>query len=595
MAKNNSDSFWEKLKSRNVIRAAIAYSITAWLLMQIADIILPTFGAPVWVLKVIIFMLLIGLPIALIMAWFFEMTPDGLKRSTIVSKQESVHGGKIIRNIIYLVLSLSIIYLLYDKFLISDGGDLSSKQEVVLNSIAEKSIAVLPFADLSPNGDQEYFSIGMMDEILNHLVKIKGLQVTSRTSAMQFMNTTETISDISKKLLAKNILVGSIRKDGDQVRITVQLIDGTTDKHLLSETYDKKLEDIFTIQSDVAQSIAGILQAKINPEVKRRMETIPTSNLEAYELWLKGRERGVFYSEETEKLYLEAIEIDPNFAAAYVSLGNIWLNRGGFSGSHKRDEIIPKVTFYLNKALELDNEYPLTHLNLSYLYLYYHWDFEAAEKEFEIYEKLNPSLLNASILDFYNAMGNYPKAKMISLKILEMNPSFPNGWNRVGLVYSLSGDYIKGDSLYKKALELFPDNWYLKSEATRAFSYSGNYNMVIKTVDEDLNSSSILRRLPRIQAHLAIAYFHTDKFELAENILNELKQDSEKSPAGSPSFHIAMIYAQMGETDFAFEWLEKAYEDREVEMYWLKVEPPFEPLRSDPRWQVMLDKVGFPK
>jgi adenylate cyclase len=460
------------------------------------------------------------------------------------------------------------------------------------NSSTDKSIAVLPFTDMSPNKDQEYFSLGMMDEILNHLFKIEGLQVTSRTSVMQYANTVKPITEIAKELGVANLLEGSVRKDGNQVRITVQLINGKTDKRLWGETYDKQLTDIFGIQSDVAQSIAGVLQTEIYPEVKARMETQPTTNLEAYDLWLRGNDTDSGFSDSAAMLYQQAIKVDPNFAPAYASLGDYWMTSGSFASRTPREEIIPKATYYLDKAVELDKDYPEAHRILASFYLWYHWDFEAAGKEFEIYQKLNPSSLDPDILDFYNASGRYKEAFKLSEKIYKNDPSRLDGWSRRGLAYTLSGDYKMGDYYYDKALERYPDSWYMLSEATRAYTFSGQYAKAISAANR-LFKDYPDYRFPRVLGSLAIAYHHTSKPEKVKSLLDELKQRSEAGPVGSPAYYIAQVYAQMGEKDMAFKWLGKAYEGHEVEMYWLKVEPPFKPLYSDPRWQQMLDKMGF--
>jgi len=481
---------------------------------------------------------------------------------------------------------IAFLFIVIALYFIINPSNAVLKEEIVLN---EKSIAVLPFTDLSPDKDQEYFSIGMMDEILNHLVKIEGLQVSSRTSSMQYANTTKPITEISKDLRVSNVLEGSVRKSGNKVRITVQLIDGQTDKHIWSETYDKLLIDIFSIQSDVAQSIAGILEAEIYPEVKNRIEAVPTSNLEAYDLWLQGRNSGSIFTDEAVEFYSKAIEIDSNFAPAYADIGYAWMTKGGFAGEMNREEIISNVSFYLDKALSLDPDYPLTHQILGTYYLWYHWDFEKAEKEFLQYQALNPSSINGNLIDYYNSIGKFDKAKEVAEKSFSNDPNVLDAWSRRGLSFSLKGEYDIANKYYQKGLELFPESWYMKSESARAFTFSGQFEKTIELVN------TFDDPVPRDLGMLCIAYYHTAKPENTDSILNELKLKSSESSAGSSSFYIAMIYAQMNEIDKAFQWLEIAYKNREIEMYWLKVEPLFKPLHGDSRWADMLDKVGFPK
>jgi len=432
-----------------------------------------------------------------------------------------------------------------------------------------------------------------MEEILNHLVKIEGLRVTSRTSVMQYENTTTPISEISKELGVANVLEGSVRKAGDQVRITVQLIDGKTDKHIWSETYDKKMEDIFGIQSDVAQSIAAVLEAEIYPEVKARIEAQPTVNLKAYDLWLKG-ENNTPESTEAEQFYLSAIEVDSNFAPAYAELGNVWLTRGGFVGEISRAEMLPKATYYINKALEKDKNYAPAYLYLGELRLWYYRDFAGAANAFNNYIRLNPSSFNGNLVDFFLASEQFEKAQEWAERINQIDKSVYNGWIKIGLTRSLLKKFETANRLNEEALALFPNLWYLKSEIARSYLYAKDYPKVITLVNS-LLADNPPTRFPRALGLLAIAYHHTGQKAQSKALLAELKQMSENSSTGSPSFYIGMVYAQMNEIDAAFEWLEKSYQDWEVEMYWLKVEPPFAPIRQDARFQGLLNRVGFPR
>ncbi len=481
---------------------------------------------------------------------------------------------------------IAALFLAYPAYYFWSQSDKTAEPEM-----NKKSIAVLPFTDLSPQKDQEYFSVGMMDEILNHLVKIEDLQVSSRTSSMQYLNTTTPITEISKTLGAANVLEGSVRKAGDQVRITVQLINGITDKHLWSETYDREFKDIFTIQSDVAQQIAATLEAQIYPEVKARIEALPTTNMEAYDMYLKGKNRsfGAYTSVENEQYFLNAIEIDSNFSQAYAQVANIWLNRGGFAGSIDRNELIPNVQYYLNKALETDPNNAYAHRQKAQFALWYQRDYETAEEAWNACTRLNPSSINGTIIDYYSSMGRFEEAKAWADRLNVMYEKTSNGWDRRGQPYYLAGDYETSIEYIETALEKFPGNWFIKSEGVRWLFAAGYYERVI----ELLNTEDGNHRFPRNLGYLAMAKYKLGDKQSASNLLDKLLLKSEEGPLGSPSFYIAMIYAQMGDTNKAFEYIQRSIDNYEVELYWLKVEPPFEPLRSDPRWPDMLRKVGF--
>ena len=495
---------------------------------------------------------------------------------------------KLIIGLVMATVMILIGYLVYDNiFTDTMTSEISETQE------REKSIAVLPFTNMSGDPEQEYFSDGMMEEILNQLVKIEDLQVTSRTTAMRYKTTAKSLGEIAEELGVATILEGSVRKSGNQVRITVQLIDGKTDKHLWSETYDRKFDDIFKIQSEVAKQVATSLQSKVQPEIKLSIENQPTVNLEAYDLYLEGMFHFNNFGrgwQKAEKIFENVLEIDPEFAEAYVYLGRI---RSHFDWASSTTNIrvsnalegFDQAFPYFQKALEIDPYNFEAHRMLGFLHLWYHWDFKEAENEYKTLLKLNP---NYNWPDFLISSGRFEEAALKTEKTVQLNPLNELSWEGRLLSLYFNSEYEKAID----AINLFDEDsslLYSRAEYGRVSLYLGMHDRAIEILEPRRNS-----QIPRIIGTLAIAYYHQGEKDKAIAILEELKEESMKSSVGSPSFYSAMIYAQMGEVDIAFEWLEKAFNDHEVEMYWLKVEPPFEPLHADPRWQVMLDKVGFP-
>ena len=267
-------SFFNELKRRNVFRVGIAYGITAWLLAQIADLFLENFGAPEWVIKTILLVLLIGFPLALLFAWAFELTPDGLKREKDVDRSESVtqDTGKKLNTAILVLIAAAVAYLLIDRIQqapVMGPGETSAALEnapepvVTAAEETEPSIAVLPFVNMSTDPEQEFFSDGISEELLNLLVRVDGLQVASRTSSFIYKGENLNIPQIAGELKVNHILEGSVRKAGKRVRITAQLIDVSSDRHLWSETFDRELTDIFAIQDEIAQAIVSALQQEL--------------------------------------------------------------------------------------------------------------------------------------------------------------------------------------------------------------------------------------------------------------------------------------------------------------------------------------------
>jgi adenylate cyclase len=492
-----------------------------------------------------------------------------------------------IGSVLILIVAVVLIWFLYPK------------QTPIIEAEPDRSIAVLPFDDMSPNKDQEYFSNGMTEEILLHLYKIGDLEVTSRTSSEKYDDTDKLIGEIATELGVKYILEGSVRKVGDRVRITAQLIDAFNDKHLWAESYDEELKDVFKIQSNIAKNIAKSLKAEISPELKERIERIPTKNLEAYNLYLKARynmsARVADFGESTQILLEKAITLDPEFADAYAELAWYWLSKGGYGGDVESKIVAEKALPLLNKAIEINKSLADAHFNFACFYLWYKWDFQAAEREFNNFTELNPSTKERIVLivDLMLATGRFSKALDLSEENLKNDQDNVGNWTGNALCYSFTNQAEKAIHQIETAIRMLPQSEYLIGTGMRVYLLLSMYEKVIELSRRYIEIRDLT--FPRPLGILAIAYYHTDQKEKTENILIELIAKSDTTSVGSPAFYTAMIYAQMGETDLAFQYLEKAYDAHEVEMYWLKVEPPFEPIRDDPRWQVMLDKVGFPE
>lgn len=592
--KELSGHFWAEVQRRGVFRAGISYLVVGllfvllWNQAQGWDIVLPQ-----WSQTLLFVVLIIGFPIAMYLAWNYERSPEGFVQTSSQQSWQNPYKSSqrkpLTSNVIIAGMALIIVGMYLYPRLFSGDRSQQSTESTLEPAVIDKSIAVLPFADMSPGKDQEYFSYGMMDEILNHLFKIGDLKVTSRTSVMRYKGTTKSINEIAQELGVANILEGSVRKAGDRVRITVQLIDCMTDQHRWAEIYDRELIDVFAIQSEVAQQIAGHLRTEISPEVKLRMESKLTENATVLDLYFKAKSMTWSAPLKAEELLHTVILLDSNFVPAYAELGGIWLRRGKFDGYLNSKEVIDNATPFLNKALELNYDYPATHTYLGYLKLFYDWDFEAAMEEYHIAYQLNPADINVMPRKVFMMQGNFEEALARSEIGYSVDPNaflVSKGTSHFFMNQREDAMEICQAALQSHSGDVFGTG--------RLCLYLHLYDDVIGVTEEWLKNNQPLR-IPVALGNLAIAYYHTNQEDRIDLLLAELKQKSEQSTVGSPSYFIAMIYAQMGEIDLAFEWLEKAYQDHEVEMVWLKVEPPFEPLRNDPRWQVMLDKVGFPE
>ena len=430
-------SFLEELKRRKVFRVAASYAVVAFIIMQLVEIVFPIFDFPQWTSQFVIILVLIGFPISVILSWVFDRTPQGYIKTDSkkdVDKEidiKSKGSSSFLKNKKnWLLVAGVIVGILIGRF-----GQTSTSVERIIN---EKSIAVLPFDNLGNNEDDEYFADGMTEDILTELSKIKDLLVISRTTIMKYKNSNKSLKEIGKELGVANILEGSIRRVGERVRITGQLINAISDQHLWAEKYDRDIKDIFAVQDEVANSIANALRIELSDEEAMMISQSQTESIEAYDYYIKGRRLSYFYEsakrEEALENYRKAISIDPDYALPYAGISRVRMSQ---------------VTF---QAVE--NEFSRTAL-----------------KEAEEYGKkavlLGPNEAEAhfALGFFYNQTEKYNLAFSSLNKTLMLNPSHAHAHDEIGDVYLYNyGDFDRAIPWYDKALmrdpELVPSKWF---------------------------------------------------------------------------------------------------------------------------------------
>src|SRR4051812_16655000 len=359
-----------ELKRRNVYKVAVAYSVIAWLLIQAASILFPTFEAPPWVMKVFVILIVAGFLIALVIAWSFEMTPEGMKRTEEVSPDATLPywSKRKFAAFVGAVAAIAAALLVYQ---VLRSPTRSSPESVVSNAIPEKSIAVLPFASLSEDKANAYFADGIQDEILTRLSKIADLKVISRTSTQQFQSKPGNLSEIAKQLGVAHILEGSVQKVGESVRVNVQLIKAEGDSHLWAETYDRKLSDIFAVETEVSERIASSLQAKLTGHEKEAVNYVGTKIPAAYDAYLRGIAlRNSQSREDQDRLIAscrEAVSLDPDYAAAWADIA---VAEGlKFIQGEQTEEQKTLVKTAAENALRLDPDHGSGHSAMG-MYLY---------------------------------------------------------------------------------------------------------------------------------------------------------------------------------------------------------------------------------
>ena len=387
-------NFFAELKRRNVYKVAVAYAVVGWLIAQIATQIFPFLEIPNWVVRLVIVLIAIGFPIALVIAWAFETTPEGIKRTEVADVMRATTGQKKHTWIYIVVIAAAISVTLFFAGRYTAGNETSASP----NDISSKSIAVLPFENLSSDKENAYFADGIQDEILTRLSKIAALRVISRTSTQKYKSAPDNLREIGKQLGVSNLLEGSVQKSGNAVHVSVQLIRVATDEHLWAESYNRKLDDIFGVEGEVAKAIADALQAKLTGGEQQALAVTPTNNSEAYDAYLRGlafeaRASASYSANDLEKaigFYERAAQLDPAFALAWARLSraNAFVYFLGVDSTPVRRDATERA---LNTAKKLQPNSPETLLALAYYQYYVLRDYELAKVTFGRVRELLPS------------------------------------------------------------------------------------------------------------------------------------------------------------------------------------------------------------
>ncbi len=584
-------SFFAELKRRNVYKVAVAYIVAGWALSQGIAQVFPVFDVPNWVIRLIVVLIIIGLPVALILAWAFEITPEGIKRTETADAMPGIARRKK-HAWIYIV----VIGALFSIGLFFLGGYMARNSHASSNESAAKSIAVLPFDNLSRDPDNAYFAEGVQDEILTRLAKVADLKVISRTSTQHFKSTPENLPQIAKQLGVTNILEGSVQKAKDQVRVNVQLINALTDAHLWAEIYDRKLTDIFSVESDIAKTIADTLQAKLTGSEQTAISKKPTANSEAYELYLKGR---FFWNKRTGNdlktaaaYFQRAIDADPSYANAYAGLAQSYVLIPLFGAGMPRD-FFPKASDAARRAIELDETSAEGHAALGNLYCMDDFNPPASEKEFQRAIALDPNYATAHHW-FSNSllvtMGRFDEAIKEGKRAVELDPLSLIINADLGSTLMLSRRYDDAIAQLRSTLALDPNFAYAHWNLGEALYLKGDSTGAIAEYEK----AASLDNDPEIQALLARAYAETGKKEQALEILRKLSETAQHQFVRGYLF--ALIYIGLGDKTTAIQYLERCSQEREnIDLNWIKVDPLLDPLRGDPRFEALVQKVIAPK
>ena len=587
-------SLIKELNRRNVFRVGVAYVIIAWLLLQVSDTLVPALYLPEWFHSGIALLLILGFPLALFFAWAFELTPEGLKKEKDVERSDSITHviGRKLDFAIIAMLVVALGYFGYDKFVLDPLRDAELVQtttnavtEPEISKNPDRSIAVLAFADLSPEADQEYFSEGISEEILNLLAKVPELQVTARTSSFSFKDQNLEIPVIAERLNVAHVLEGSVRKAGNKIRITVQLIKADDGFHLWSETYDRTLDDIFQIQDEIAATVVDALKITLLGKEPKATETNP----EAYALYLQGRhsinQHTVESHEKAETLLKQALDIDPSFAPAWTELGVVYNNQANMFAVRPVSEAVDLAREAIQRALDEDPQYARAYAALGDLDIHYTYDLTAASELMQRALALNAGdtyILGEAahlecMIDRINECINLYR------QVVMLDPLSPGGHIGLGRAYYLANRLEEATDSILLGLSLNPGQGTAHYRLAFVLLAQGDAPGALVAIEQETIDWRRLHGMAIVQHALGNAV-------ASEAALQEWIERF----AAEGGLQVAMVYAFRGEIDKAFDWLDQAYEIRDTGLTSMLPQPVFANLHDDPRWPAFLDKMGLP-
>ena len=553
-------AFLAELKRRRVIRVLVLYAVAGWIVIEVASTMLPGLNLPQWTVTLVIALVTLGLPIALIMAWAFDVSPAGLQRTPETSIQATpakppmaVDGE----------MPAPTVPLPAADMPANQAGPNAALpgHPVSPDADSRHSIAVLPFVNMSGDSENEYFSDGISEEILNLLAKLPKLKVASRTSAFLFKGKDVGIPAVARELGVSTVLEGSVRRAGDHVRITAQLIDAASDSHLWSETYDREFKDVFAIQDDIAQSIVKALQVTLSPQERRSLLSVATSDPLAYDYYLRGR--GYMYSmarrdyEHAIRMFQKAISVDSKYALAYAGIADACSHLYRYVEASKQN--VERANRASEQAVALDSGSAEAHASRG-LALVISERYDDAEKEFEIAISLNSNLFDA--------------------------------WHYYGLASSSRGDFEKAARMYSKASEVNPADYQVPLFLAQTYASLGRKQDEMKVRLSALNT---------VEKHVSLNPHDTRALYLgAQNLYRvgeheraiELAEQALKQDQNEPVvlYNIACFCAIQGDHERAIDLLERAVDLGWGDRAWMEHDSDLDPLHGNPRFAALLER-----
>src|SRR5437773_3013450 len=579
-----SGNFFGELKRRNVYKVAVAYAVVGWLLIQVATQVFPFLDIPNWAIRLVILLTALGFPIALIIAWAFELTPEGIRRTEDADAAGQRSRGGIWMALVVIAAALSLGLFFLGRY---SARNATPRPSETATAVSGKSIAVLPLVNESGDPKDEYFSDGLSEELIAALAQISGLKVIGRSSSFRFKDRTEEPKTIGEKLGVTTLLEGTVRKQGDRVRIVAELVNAADGIQLWTRTFDRQLKDIFAVQEEIARAVAESLKVTLLGGDARSVQGSAPSNAEAHNAYLQGHfylvRRNVEDFRKAIGYYDQAIKLDPEYALAYAERGEAWTILGDLTG--QRPMAYPKARSDAEKAVSIAPALAEARAALGFIRCFVDWKFADGLSELKRAKELSPTnptandLLARIIVD----MGRFDEAERQARQAVELDPLSTVTHGNLARVLFYAGKLDEADAAARKAAELQPagasnHRWQVLIAAQRGDGEAALH-------EAQLEPDPGFRRF-----ELALAHYARGDWAAADDALADLIANAREGFA----YQIAEVYALRGEKDEAFKWLQIAFDDRDAGMLGLLVDPLLRSLRDDARYKNLLAKLGLP-
>lgn len=592
-------SLIKELNQRNVFRVAITYGLAGWVLLQFADVVLGNIGAPDWVFKTLMLVLVLGFPFVLIFAWAFELTPEGLKKEHEVDRSRSIRSdtGRRLNIIVVCLLVAAVVILLADKLVNGEVADSPAIAEETEESVTNgstvatiNSIAVLPFVNMSSDPEQEYFSDGISEELLNLLAKIPGFRVTGRTSSFEFKGENRDLRKIGKSLGVNNILEGSVRKSNDQVRITAQLVNAADGFHIWSETYDRRLDNIFAVQDEIAGKVVKELKlALLGASFESGSSDPVRLDATAHNAYLQGmffrNKGGPDNNEQAAQYFEQAVALTPDSPLAWAGLAHASLEFASMGTPAQSLGALSRAREALARAQALDSDVPEVQLALADMKYSFDFDWEGAEAAARRALELRPGDVSARLM-LADVIGVYPGRLDEALAYTEdtfvLDPLDQSIRMKIGITLCNLGRFQEAEQAFRLIYDANPLSAFINAWLGYTVMKQGR----LDEAQPILEAEPVL--FPRLLGR-ALFYYRLGNLDAAAAAQQELLE----TYGDGAAYQQAQIYAEWGDKDEAIEWLQRAYEARDPGLPSMANDIGFKDLRDHPGFRELLVKMNL--